>query len=357
MTAGLVRLSKNDIKTGQQNYSSETIIEDQNEVWFNATGTINLKPGFHAKQGSKFKANIRPSCNSFKAKAGNQKRKHDNVSENFSYFCCPVNHLLYIIWDIDPQIFRIGEWGLRYYSILFASCFIVGWFIVQYFFKTENIPIRELDSLSMHMVIGTVVGARFGHAIFYEPQLFLNNPLEIFMVWHGGLASHGASLGLLVALYIFSRKSTKKSYMWVLDRAVIPIALAAVMIRLGNLMNSEIYGVETNAAWGFIFQNAGETLPRHPTQIYEALCYMALFIYLFRLYIVTKGDFPKGYIFGVFLTWTFATRFCIEFVKKNQAGFEKDMILNMGQLLSIPFILAGIFFIIKSRRAQALKGG
>lgn len=263
-----------------------------------------------------------------------------------------MNMLSYIIWDINPEIFHIGGWGLRYYSLLFASCFIVGWFIVQYFFKTENIPIKELDSLSLHMVLGTIIGARMGHVLFYEPEFFLHNPLEIFMVWHGGLASHGASIGLLVALYLFSRKSTKKSYIWILDRAVIPIALAAVMIRLGNLMNSEIYGIKTTMPWGFIFVHAGEVEPRHPTQIYEAICYGLLFIYLIRLYVKSKGNFPKGKVFGAFLIGTFATRFCLEFLKKNQSGFENNMLLNMGQLLSIPFIIVGIYFIVRSRKIK-----
>lgn len=261
--------------------------------------------------------------------------------------------LTYITWDINPEIITIGGWALRYYSILFASCFIVGWFIVQYFFKNENIPITELDSLSMHMVLGTIIGARLGHVIFYEPQFFLNNPIEIFMVWHGGLASHGASVGLLIALYIFSRKSIKKSYMWVLDRAVIPIASAAVMIRLGNLMNSEIYGIKTDLPWGFIFKQIGETEPRHPTQIYEAICYLLTFIILMRIYVKTKGLFPKGQIFGVFLIGIFATRFCIEFFKKNQVGFESNMTLNMGQILSIPFIIAGIYFIVKAKKSKS----
>ncbi|MBI5218165.1 MAG: prolipoprotein diacylglyceryl transferase [Bacteroidia bacterium] len=254
--------------------------------------------------------------------------------------------LNYIVWDIKPEIFTIGEWGLRYYSILFASGFVIGWYIVQYFFKTENIPLNELDSLSMHMILGTLIGARLGHVIFYEPRFFWHNPLEILMLWHGGLSSHGTSLGLLVALYLFTRKSTKKSYLWTLDRAVIPVALAAVLIRTGNLMNSEIYGIRTDVSWGFIFIRAGETVPRHPTQIYEALVYFVTFIVLMFIYIRTKGAFPKGLVFGIFLIGIFATRFFIEFLKKNQVGFEENMLLNMGQILSIPFTFVGIYLII-----------
>lgn len=264
-----------------------------------------------------------------------------------------MNVFSYITWDVNPEIISIGSWALRYYSIFFASCFIVGWFIVKYFFTNENIPIAELDSLSMHMVLGTIIGARLGHVIFYEPQFFLHNPLEVFMVWHGGLASHGASIGLLVSLYIFSRKSTKKSYMWVLDRAVIPIAIAAVMIRMGNLMNSEIYGVKTDVPWGFIFKYAGEDDPRHPTQIYESICYLLTFIILMRIYISTKGTFPQGKVFGVFLIGIFATRFLIEFFKKNQVGFESNMLLNMGQILSIPFIAAGVYFIVRAKKIDS----
>lgn len=258
----------------------------------------------------------------------------------------------YIHWNIDPEIVKIGSWGLRYYSILFASSFVVGWYIMLYIFKTEKVDIKELDTLSMHMILGTIIGARLGHVIFYEPQLYLNNPLEIFMVWHGGLASHGASVGLLVALYIFSRKSSKKSYIWILDRAVIPIALAAVLIRIGNLMNSEIYGVKTNLPWGFIFAKNFETEACHPTQLYEAICYLVTFLILFLLYRKSKGITVNGQIFGIFLVGTFATRFFIEFLKNNQEKFEEGMILNMGQLLSIPFIFTGVYLIISAKKRK-----
>jgi prolipoprotein diacylglyceryl transferase len=191
------------------------------------------------------------------------------------------------------------------------------------------------------MAIGTVVGARLGHCFFYEPQYYLENPLEIIKIWHGGLASHGAAIGILTALYLFARKE-KRSYFWVLDRIVITVALSGLFIRLGNLMNSEIYGVQTSLPWGFIFVREGETVAKHPTQIYEALSYMLIFVLLLKLYYQYKGKPKEGLLFGLFLILTFTMRFLIEFVKNTQVEFEKSMFLNMGQLLSIPFVLAGI---------------
>jgi prolipoprotein diacylglyceryl transferase len=216
-------------------------------------------------------------------------------------------------------------------------------------FKKEHIPQKMLDTLTTYMVIGTVVGARLGHCLFYEPAYYLANPLRILKVWEGGLASHGAAIGILISLYLFVRK-VKKPYLWILDRIVIVVALAGFFIRMGNLMNSEIYGVQTSLPWGFIFVRWGETMPKHPTQIYEALSYLAIFFLLYSIYLRKGVKIKQGFLFGLFLIILFSVRFLIEFIKEPQVGFEEHMVLNMGQLLSIPFILTGIFLLVYKRK-------
>lgn len=195
------------------------------------------------------------------------------------------------------------------------------------------------------MAIGTIVGARLGHCFFYEPEYYLARPLEILKVWHGGLASHGAAIGILLALWLFVRKE-KKPYLWIIDRVVIVVALAGTMIRLGNLMNSEIYGVETTLPWGFVFLRNGETAPKHPTQIYEALAYLITFGVLMRIYWKNLGKQKPGLLFGLFLIFVFGFRFLVEYIKEDQVGFEAGMKLNMGQWLSIPLVLAGIALLV-----------
>jgi prolipoprotein diacylglyceryl transferase len=234
---------------------------------------------------------------------------------------------------------------VRWYGLLFAGSFYFGYLLFIKFFKKENIPVEVLDKLTIYMVIGTVVGARLGHCLLYEPDYYLSNPLEILMIWHGGLASHGAAIGILTAVYIFSRKE-KRSFLWVMDRIVIVGALSGFFIRLGNLMNSEIYGHETNLPWGFIFQRVGETVPKHPTQIYEALIDLIIFGLLLHIYYKQKGKPKEGLILGLFFILLFSARFLIEFIKNEQVDFEKSMTINMGQILSIPIILAGVVILI-----------
>jgi prolipoprotein diacylglyceryl transferase len=251
----------------------------------------------------------------------------------------------YIHWNVNPEIFRIGSFAIRWYGLLFASGFFFGYIIMDKFFKIEKVPQEVLDKLTIYMAIGTVVGARLGHCLFYEPEYYLSHPSEIIKIWHGGLASHGAAVGILIAIWLFSR-NTKKPYLWVIDRVVIVVALAGFFIRMGNLMNSEIYGIETSLPWGFIFERNGETVPKHPTQIYEGLSYLLLFIALYTLYMRKKGKVQNGLIFGIFLIVLFTARFFIEFIKEDQVAFEAGMKLNMGQILSIPFILFGIYLVI-----------
>lgn len=268
---------------------------------------------------------------------------------------------LSITWDVSPIIFTIGPIQLRYYGLLFASGFLIGYYIMQYIFNKEKIPEKELGNLSMAMILGGVIGARMGHVLFYQPDFFFQNPLEIFMIWHGGLASHGGAIGILIALWIYSKKN-KRSYLWALDRAVIPTALAGCFIRIGNLMNSEIIGSPTTLPWGFRFlryydpdQPIDPFIPRHPAQLYESICYLVIFIILFFTYKKYKTKTPKGLLLGIFLVSVFGMRFMIEFVKENQVAFESAMFINMGQILSIPFILTGIWFLIKIRAKTAGK--
>ncbi len=201
-----------------------------------------------------------------------------------------------------------------------------------------------LDTLTTYMVVGTVVGARLGHCLFYQPDYYLANPIEILKVWEGGLASHGAGIAIPLVLWLFARKA-KKPYLWILDRIVIVVALAGFFIRMGNLMNSEIYGIETSLPWGFIFERWNETVPKHPTQIYEALSYFIIFLILYTLYRKKGTSLKPGFLFGFFLAVLFSVRFLIEFIKEPQVGFEQTMVLNMGQLLSIPFVLLGIYLL------------
>ena len=225
-------------------------------------------------------------------------------------------------------------------------------------FKHEKVPDGWLDKLFIYVVVATIVGARLGHCLFYARDYYMAHPTEIFKIWEGGLASHGGAIGIIIAIWIYSRHVTHRNMLWTFDRLVIPVALVGALIRTGNLMNHEIYGHVTNLPWGFRFidnlhawmQGAEPvfTAPSHPTQIYEALCYLALFGLLMYMYWKRNAEERQGLIFGVFLTGIFLPRFLIEFVKNNQEAFEENMLLNMGQLLSIPFIIAGIWLIVRA---------
>lgn len=260
--------------------------------------------------------------------------------------------LNFIHWNVSPEIFHIGSVEVRWYGLLFALAFYAGYIVIGKFYKKENVPQSVLDSLTYYMIFGTVIGARLGHVLFYEPAWYLSHPLDILKIWQGGLASHGAAIGILLALYFFCRKH-KKTYLWTLDRIVIVVALAGVFIRTGNLMNSEIFGDATSLPWAFVFQRIDD-IPRHPTQIYEALSYLIIFLLLTRYYYRKNGNPPEGVIFGWFLISLFAMRFLIEFIKEPQVNFESTMLLNMGQILSIPFIFTGIGLLIWAKRKKSI---
>ncbi|MCS6823992.1 MAG: prolipoprotein diacylglyceryl transferase [Cytophagaceae bacterium] len=367
--------------------------------------------------------------------------------------------LSFINWDVSPEIFSLGFLSIRWYGLLFASGFLIGYFLMIKMYKQEGKSEQYVEVLTTYMVIATVIGARLGHCLFYEPEYFLANPIEILYVWQGGLASHGATIAILIALYLYTRKYKDQSYLYVLDRIVITIALAGACIRIGNLMNSEIIGEPTQLPFGFVFVHSAEErllwentneesltryikavdfdskgrdttingrkflilnmalelrksglteasmnqylqqnikpilaldeephdkndhiwvpdnadlkvhfttskngnpvinaevygIPRHPAQLYEALSCIALFILLYTLYNRTKAHTPEGRIFGLFLTILFTTRFLFEFLKESQVPFEDQMPLNMGQLLSLPFILTGIIILIYSYKQK-----
>lgn len=258
-------------------------------------------------------------------------------------------------WDASPFLFTIGSFGIRWYSIFFVVGFTLGWFIFRSFFRREGLPEEKLlDPLLYTLVIATLVGSRLGHCIFYDPDYYfgsLNGFLEIFMPWKGGLASHGGAIALLLGMWWFSNRYGKEynfDYLWIMDHLVIPVCFAGAFIRLGNLFNSEIYGNVTDLPWGFIFERNGETLPKHPTQLYEALSYTVLGVALMIMYWKYLDKLHRGTIFGVFLIVLFGMRFLIEFIKEPQEAFEESMPLDMGQILSIPFIVAGVVLLIWS---------
>lgn len=266
-------------------------------------------------------------------------------------------HFLIVPWDVNPEIFRIGSFAVRWYGLLFASSFLFGYIIMNRIFKNENLGQEVLDRLTVYMAVGVILGARLGHCFFYEPQYYLSHPGEILKIWHGGLASHGAAIGILLALWLWVRKE-KKDYTWVIDRIAIVVALSGFFIRMGNLMNSEIYGVETTVPWGFVFLRNGETVPKHPTQIYEGLAYLFIFFLLYRIYWRKKGEYIQGLLISLILILVFTARFFIEFVKEDQVQFESSMKLNMGQLLSIPFIIAGFIWLyisLKQKKRAVIK--
>jgi prolipoprotein diacylglyceryl transferase len=262
--------------------------------------------------------------------------------------------LAFIEWSISPEIFHLGPISVRWYGFLFAMAFVAGYFIMTWVFKKEKRPQPDLEQLSVYMIFGTVIGARLGHCLFYNPVYYLSNPIEILKVWEGGLASHGAAIGILVAVYLFSKKKKNYSFLWIIDRIVIVVALAGTFIRLGNLFNSEIIGKPADVAWAFIFTSVDD-LPRHPTQLYESIAYLIIFLILIFIYYKGFEKNRSGLLFGLFLLLVFTFRFFVEFLKENQSAFEKGMVLDMGQLLSIPFIIAGIIFIIKSFKPHTKK--
>ena len=254
----------------------------------------------------------------------------------------------FIHWNVSPEIFNLGPLSIRWYGLLFATGFLIGYYIGEKMFLSEKVNQKWIDSLFLYIIIATIVGARLGHVFFYGWDYYSQNPGEIIKVWHGGLASHGGALGIIIAMLLYSKLVSKRNVLWTIDRIVVPTALVGAFIRMGNLMNSEIYGIQTSLPWGFIFERNGETVAKHPTQIYESLAYLFSFAVLMFLYWRTRSKNREGLLTGVFFVFIFLARFLIEFIKEDQEAFEADMALNMGQWLSVPFILTGLFLILRA---------
>ena len=261
--------------------------------------------------------------------------------------------LNFIVWDVDPALI---EWPLtiRWYGLMFAIGFWIGYNLVAKMFKHEGAPESWLGILLIWVAGSTIIGARLGHVIFYQWDYYSQHPIEILYTWEGGLASHGGAIGIILAILLFSAFTTKRSPLWTFDRLVIAIALVGGLIRIGNLMNSEIFGHATTLPWGFMFVRSAEWQHLyqgqacHPTQLYEATCYFALFGLLMWMYWKKNEGERPGIIFGTFLIGTFLSRFFIEFIKNNQVAFEQSMTLNMGQWLSIPFVALGLILVIRA---------
>lgn len=262
----------------------------------------------------------------------------------------------YIHWNIDPEIFNLFGISLRYYGVLFVGGLILSIYILNWIFHNENIPIAHLEKLSLYGMIGVFVGARLGHCLFYEPSYYLSHPLEMILPiqptpdggyrfsGYQGLASHGGTIGLIIAIIIYSLK-TKEPIIKTLDLIAVVAPLSSCFIRLANLMNSEIIGIPTTVPWAFIFERE-DNLPRHPAQLYEAFSYLLIFTLIFYLYKTQRKRLQNGFFFGFTIVLIFIARFFIEFIKERQVPFEDQMTLDMGQLLSIPFILLGFGFVI-----------
>ncbi|MEM9023908.1 MAG: prolipoprotein diacylglyceryl transferase [Bacteroidota bacterium] len=280
-----------------------------------------------------------------------------------------MDSLLAINWTVDPTIFSLGPVSVRWYGLFFALAFFLGHNVLGRIFKHEKINERWLDAALMYVMVGTVIGARLGHVFFYGPYFdhvdeygrqvegYLSHPFSILEIWNGGLASHGAAIGIILACWLYSTKVSKRPVLWILDRVVITVALAGFFIRSGNLMNHEIVGTTTDLPFAFIF-NRGQFqgVPRHPAQLYEAICYLGIFLALMFAYWKKDAGKKLGLLFGLFLVLIFGVRFMVEFVKEEQTHYAHSLPLRMGQILSLPLVLAGLFFIARSRNRPLKEG-
>jgi len=273
--------------------------------------------------------------------------------------------LNYITWDVNPEIFRIGALAVRWYGLFWAIGIYATLLITTKIFKHEKLPEAWVDKLFIYTVLGAILGARLGHCFFYEWKLvaepitflgitfnyenhYLSHPWELLYIWRGGLASHGGAIGILIAMILFNKNVSKKGINWIFDRLLIGVCLCGASIRFGNLMNSEIYGSVTSLPWGFLFVRTGETQPMHPTQIYEMIYCLVTFAIMWFMYWKKEAYKKNGLLFGIFLIGVFGSRFVLEFIKNNQEAFESGLPLNMGQWLSLPFIVWGIWLLLRS---------
>lgn len=262
--------------------------------------------------------------------------------------------------DWDPPIgLDLGFFTLRFYSLMFLVAFVSGWYLTKAIFKHEGLSMEKLDKILIYTVIGTLLGARLGHVIFYQPELFTEDFLSVFLPFQfvptfkftgfAGLASHGATIGIAIAMYFYSKKVIQKNIFWIFDRIVIPVSFGAVFVRIGNFLNSEIIGKPTNSDYGVVFKKLGEDFARHPSQLYESGCYLLLFALLYYLYWKTDISKKVGMLFGIFFTLMWSIRFVVEYSKEPQVAERADWLFNTGQLLSIPMVIIGIIIIFVSQ--------
>lgn len=250
-------------------------------------------------------------------------------------------------WNMDPVLFKAGPFTVRWYGIFFAASFLAGYRIMGWIYGREGRPEAELEKLFGYMFLGVFLGARLGHCLFYDPVFYLSHPAEILKVWEGGLASHGAAIGILAALWFFTKRKGRPSYLWILDRIVLPVALAGFFIRIGNFFNSEIVGIPTTFRWAVVFDRV-DKIPRHAVQLYEAGAYGMIFLILWGVYRIGKRDSKNGMLLGLFLVLVFSARFVLEYLKTRQAAYGASLPLSVGQWLSLPFIGFGLMLLIRS---------
>ncbi len=274
----------------------------------------------------------------------------------------------FITWTANPNFFS-GAITVRWYGLMFAIGFLVGYEIMSRIFRHEGAPEKWVGSLFIYVVVATIVGSRLGHVFFYDWSYYSHHLGEIVKIWEGGLASHGGTLGIMIAIFFYSRYVTRRPVLWTFDRLVVPVGFVAALIRMGNLFNHEIYGAETTLPWGFSFiinipeyMRGAEpvfTAPCHPTQIYEAIFYLITFGVCMWLYWRKNAQEREGLLFGVFLIGIFASRFFIEYIKNVQEPWELEMRatwgIDQGQLLSIPFIVLGVWLVVRAMRRPRVK--
>jgi prolipoprotein diacylglyceryl transferase len=268
---------------------------------------------------------------------------------------CAVFMFGYLTLSPDPVIVQLGPLALRWYGLLIAAGFLVGYFVVQRMFRREGRSEDTLQTLLLYIMAGTIIGARLGHVLLYEPGYYFSHPWKIVAVWEGGLASHGGTLGVMLAVWWYCRQHPDQPLLWLWDRLVVPTAFVAACIRTGNVFNSEILGHPTEVPWAVVFARV-DALPRHPSQMYEAAAYLLLFAVLLALYIRMGARTPRGLLTGLFFAGVFTARFLIEFTKERQEAYVLPVPLNTGQLLSLPFIVFGLVLCWRAWRASETPG-
>lgn len=269
--------------------------------------------------------------------------------------------IAYLQWDINRVLFEIGPIKIRYYGLFFTAGFICGYLLLRWIFRTEKRNVDDVESLLIYMVLGTIIGARLGHCLFYHPLEYLSDPIRFLQIWRGGLASHGAAVGITLSAWLYSRKHPDQPLLWLLDRLSIPVALAGFFIRIGNFFNSEILGRTTDVPWAVVFKDGlllskeEQLLPRHPVMLYESFCYGCIFLLLLLVYRKYKAQTPRGLLIGLFFITVFSARFVLEFFKLRQAAFAENLPLSVGQMLSIPLVIAGVALLLYRRPAPPLE--